>query len=78
VLHFNAFRASWIAEESWHPNQEGKWLNGDCYELRIPYSYPTELILDICRYGPDVKVIEPESLRNSVTDRLNMAANQYN
>jgi len=77
VLHFNAFRASWIAEESWHPKQEGKWLNDNCYELRVPYSAPTELILDICRYGPDVEVIEPKSLRRATAERLENAASQY-
>jgi len=77
VLHFNAFRASWIAEEAWHPKQEGAWLNDDCYELRIPYSNPTELILDVCRYGSDVEVIAPLSWRQAVAERLRKAALLY-
>ena len=26
VLEFSKSRAKWVADESWHPKQEGKWL----------------------------------------------------
>ena len=77
VLHFTAERARWVADEIWHPEQQSRWLDDGIYELRIPYANATELILDICRYGPDVEVIEPAALRQSVADRLRLAAKQY-
>lgn len=63
VLHFTPHAARWVAEECWHPNQRGRWLDDGGYELRVPYSNPTELIMDVLRLGPDVEVISPEDLR---------------
>jgi len=77
VLLFTGKRARWVADEIWHSDQQSRWLEDGCYELRIPYADDTELILDICRYGPDVEVIEPESLRSAVAERLKKAALQY-
>ncbi|WP_161984425.1 helix-turn-helix transcriptional regulator [Mariprofundus erugo] len=77
VLRFSSNRARWVASESWHPEQQGEWLENGDYELRIPYADATELILDICRYGPDVEVIAPPELRQTVALRLREAANRY-
>jgi len=77
ILHFTPSRARWIADEHWHPRQQGQWLANGHYELAIPYGNPTELILDICRYGPDVKVIAPPELRQAVVKKLKAAAAQY-
>jgi hypothetical protein len=40
------------------------------YELSLFYSQPDELLMDLLRYGPDVKVIEPPSLRELVARTL--------
>jgi len=50
--------------------------NGE-FELRIPYSDPRELIMDILKYGPEVEVLRPKKLRDAVAVRLNEAAVQY-
>lgn len=76
-LRFSRERAEWVAAETWHPEQRGEWLQDGRYELHIPFHNPTELILDICRYGPDVEVLAPASLRKKVAERLNRAAEQY-
>jgi predicted DNA-binding transcriptional regulator YafY len=34
--------------------------------------------MDILKYGPDVEVIAPASLRREVTERLRLAAQRYN
>lgn len=77
VLHFSAHRARWVAEESWHPAQQGRWLDDGRYELRLPYGNPTELIMDILRYGPEVEVVAPVKLREQVRERLVAALKQY-
>jgi predicted DNA-binding transcriptional regulator YafY len=77
VLHFDPERAKWIASETWHPKQQGRWLDDGRYELRIPYGNPTELILDILRYGEEVEVIEPEQLRQAVAAKLAQAVARY-
>ncbi len=77
VLRFSAFRARWVAAEHWHPHQQGRWLEGGGYELRVPYDNPTELVMDILRYGADVEVVEPQALRAEVVGRLEAAVGVY-
>jgi len=50
--------------------------NGE-FELRIPYSDPRELIMDILKSGPEVEVLRPKKLRDVVAERLKVAAGQY-
>jgi predicted DNA-binding transcriptional regulator YafY len=66
-----------VADERWHPKQQGQFLTDGRYELQIPFRDPTELVMDVLRYGPDVEVVAPESLRNLVVERLKKALAQY-
>jgi len=77
VLHFTAKAARWVQDEEWFPDQESLWLDDGSFELCIPYANPTELIMEICRYGPDVEVIKPPELRTQVAQRLLQATDQY-
>lgn len=77
VLRFSAFAARWIAAEHWHPDQQGRWLPDGLYELRIPYSNPQELIMEILRHGPEVEVLDPPALRAQVVERLKAALKKY-
>ena len=69
--------AQWISREEWHPDQVGKWLADGRYELKVPYSSDTEIIMDILRHGDHVLVILPEVLRKAVAARLTSAVQQY-
>jgi len=77
VLRFTAERARWVADESWHPQQQSRWLADGRFELALPYADPRELILDILKFGPDVEVVGPDELRATVAARLHAAARQY-
>ena len=77
VLHFSAERARWVADEQWHPEQQRRFLDDGRYELRIPYSDPRELVMDILKYGADVEVVAPEALRQTVKAALMAAVEQY-
>jgi proteasome accessory factor C len=77
VLRFCARRARWVADESWHPQQRGRWLDDGSYELRLPYRDARELILDILRYGADVEVLRPAALRTTVRQQLAAALGRY-
>jgi len=70
-------RARRVSQEIWHLEQESRFDEEGHYVLIIPYSNDTELVLDIMRYGPDVEVISPASLRKKVKDNLERAAAQY-
>jgi predicted DNA-binding transcriptional regulator YafY len=75
-LRFNATRARWIADEIWHPDQKGEW-QGDHYLLTLPYADPTELLLEIMRFGADVEVLSPPELRHLIAQRHRQAAGLY-
>ena len=77
ILRFTPERARWVADEQWHPDQQGRFLNDGSYELLVPYSDSRELLLDILKYGPDVEVLGPEPLREETRLRLWAALQRY-
>ncbi len=77
ILRFTPERARWIAEERWHPDQQGTFNDDGSYELALPFSDSRELVLDILRYGPDVEVLAPDSLRREIVARLTAALKKY-
>jgi predicted DNA-binding transcriptional regulator YafY len=77
VLKFTKERSRWVADEVWHPEQQGQQLDDGSYELRIPYRDSRELVMDILRHGPHVVVIEPASLVEEVKKQLSEALRRY-
>jgi len=77
VLVFNPQAAQWASREEWHPEQVGRWLEGGAYEMRLPYVDATELVMDVLRQGPEVRVTAPPSLVATVQERLLAAAALY-
>lgn len=77
ILRFTPERARWVAEEKWHPQQQGHILEDGSYELQLPYSDPRELAMDVLKHGAEVEVIGPESLRQLVREQLQSALVQY-
>jgi predicted DNA-binding transcriptional regulator YafY len=77
VLLFAATRARWVSRETWHPGQDGKLQLDGTYLLRFPYSREPELVMDILKYGADVEVLAPESLRQAVAGQHAQAAGLY-
>jgi proteasome accessory factor C len=77
VLRFTPERARWVADEKWHPQQEGKWLDDGSYELKIPYRDSRELVMDVMRHGASVEAVGPEELREAVENGLRDALTRY-
>jgi len=76
-LCFTPEAARWVADEHWHPQQQGKVLTDGGYELSIPYSDPRELVMDILKYGAEVKVLDPPELQKLVEEKLRAALGRY-
>jgi len=76
-LKFNAVQARWVQAEIWHPEQKNKINEDGSLIIEIPFSNSKELMLDILRFGSDVMVLEPPSLRQAIKERLVKAASQY-
>jgi len=70
ILKFTPYRSQWVAEEIWHHNQKGYWLDDGSYQLEIPYGSDIELIGDILKYGDQVEVIAPQELRDKVIRKI--------
>ena len=77
VLQFGASSARWVSRETWHPEQIGTPQLDGTYLLQFPYSQEPELVMDILKYGADVQVLAPESLRQAVAGKLRAAAKLY-
>jgi predicted DNA-binding transcriptional regulator YafY len=77
VLKFSKDAARWVAEELWHRDQQTRWLSDGRFELTVPYSDPTEILMDALRFGPDVEIAEPPELRALAAERLRAALRRY-
>lgn len=73
-LRFTPGRSRWVAAERWHPAQRGRTEADGRYVLEVPYSDPRELTMDVLKYGADVEVLAPESLRRQVADEIRRMA----
>lgn len=76
-LRFSSGAARWVADEQWHPDQQMVVREDGGIEMTVPYSDPTELIMEVLKYGPEVEVLEPADLRKQVQERLSQALRQY-
>ena len=76
-LRFSAARARWVAEERWHPSQEGRFDNEGRYVLELPFSDSRELLMDVLRHGAEVEVLAPAVLRREVAESHRRAAGLY-
>jgi predicted DNA-binding transcriptional regulator YafY len=77
VLQFSAGSARWVSRETWHPEQTGTPQLDGTYILQFPYAQEPELVMDILKYGADVRVLAPDSLRDAVAARLRAAVKLY-
>ncbi len=77
TIRFSSHAARWVADEHWHSKQEGRLLPDGSYELKLPYSNPKELLMDVLKYGPDAEILEPQSLRNEARILLQLALSAY-
>ncbi|TYT75105.1 helix-turn-helix transcriptional regulator [Desulfobotulus mexicanus] len=75
-LRFYQPNARWVKDEKWHKNQMTRW-DGDTLILSLPYNSSTELVREILRHGPGVKVESPESLKKEVVEALQKSLGNY-
>jgi predicted DNA-binding transcriptional regulator YafY len=76
-LRFTPEAARWVAAQSWHPKQRTQVESNGSYVLEIPYAHERELLMEILKYGADVEVLGPASLRAGVAEALSQAASRY-
>jgi len=77
TLRFTPEAARWVSAQSWHPEQRAKVGKDGSYVLELPFAEAPELVMEILKYGPDVEVLEPASLRERVATALRQGAQRY-
>jgi predicted DNA-binding transcriptional regulator YafY len=76
-LRFSPAHARYVSLGEWHSKQKSRFEPDGTYVLEIPYTDDKELIMDILRYGPNVTVVRPQSLRETVASLLKASAALY-
>lgn len=76
-LRFSPEMSRWVAEEVWHPDQQGAFDTGGRWVLRVPFGSARELIMDILRYGAEVEVLAPAFLRQAVAAEAQRTVGLY-
>jgi predicted DNA-binding transcriptional regulator YafY len=77
TLRFTPARARWVAHERWHAAQRGRVEPGGAFVLEVPFSDTRELMMDILKYGADVEVLGPPSLRTAVAQEVRRMAARH-
>jgi predicted DNA-binding transcriptional regulator YafY len=76
-LRFSAEAARWVSAQAWHPKQRARTEKDGSYVLEIPYANDRELLMEILKFGADVEVLGPASLRDRVAAALGEALTRY-
>ena len=76
-LRFTPAAARYVAMEVWHPKQRASWNKDGSYVLEVPFSSEPELRMDVLKFGADVEVLSPDSLRAEIRTRVAAAALLY-
>jgi predicted DNA-binding transcriptional regulator YafY len=76
-LRFTPERSRWVGSEQWHPRQRSRWEADGSYVLQVPYSDDRELLMDILKYGAEVQVLAPESLKSRVLAEVGAVIARY-
>jgi predicted DNA-binding transcriptional regulator YafY len=76
-LRFTPQAARWVAAQIWHPKQRARFEADGSYLLEVPYAHDRELLMEILKFGPDVEVLAPQSLRSRLAQSLKEAASRY-
>jgi len=76
-LRFTPETARYVSLEEWHPKQKASLEKDGSYVVEVPFSAEKELMMDILKFGPDIEVLAPESLRQAVAARARAAVRRY-
>jgi predicted DNA-binding transcriptional regulator YafY len=76
-LRFSPTAARWVAHEKWHSKQRGRYDTDGSYILEVPFGDDRELVMDILKFGPECRVVEPKELASKVAGLARETAGLY-
>jgi predicted DNA-binding transcriptional regulator YafY len=77
TLRFAPAAARYVSMEEWHPRQKARREKDGTYVLEVPFSAEKELMMDILKFGPEVEVVGPPSLRDAVVQSVKRMNEAY-
>lgn len=77
VLQFTAYQAPFVLNQPLHHSQKLLKQNADFVEIEYHVYITTELIMTILSYGKEVKVIQPQTLKDRIKATVQEMAAQY-
>jgi len=77
TLRFCPFRARWIKQQHWHPDQKLCEQPDGCLDLTLTVSDFREIKMTILQFGADVEVLAPEALRQEIAKEINKMGTLY-
>ncbi|MEW6669269.1 MAG: WYL domain-containing protein [Thermodesulfobacteriota bacterium] len=77
TLRFTPFRARWVREQHWHPDQEMTLLPDGGLDLTFPVTDFREVKMKILQFGADVKVLAPEQLIREIDKEIQRMQGVY-
>lgn len=76
-LRFTPTRSIVVKNEMWHENQRAYVDDQGFYNLTIPASNETEVMMEILKHGSQVEVLEPAWLRKKVAIEIRESLKNY-
>jgi predicted DNA-binding transcriptional regulator YafY len=77
TLRFCPFRARWIRQQHWHPDQILTELPDGCLELTLPVADFREIKMLILQFGADCEVVSPAALLDEIQAEIERMAIVY-
>jgi predicted DNA-binding transcriptional regulator YafY len=77
TLRFTPFRARWIRQQTWHPDQSHRDTADGGLELSFPVADLREVKMMILQFGADVEVVSPAALRALIADEISKMTRVY-
>jgi predicted DNA-binding transcriptional regulator YafY len=77
VLQFTAYQAPFVLNQPLHHSQKLLKQNVDFVEIEYHVYITTELIMTILSYGKEVKVLQPQTLKDRIKATVQEMAAQY-
>jgi len=69
--------ALYTKRESWHPEQKITQFDDGSVTIEIPFNKPQELIREILSWGDEAEIIEPQSLKIEVAEKIRKMTEKY-
>ena len=77
TLRFSPLKSRWVKGQIWHKDQKKKVFKDGSLQLTFPVADYAEIIMEILKHGPEVKVVSPKSLREIIRSQAKKIVSIY-